>query len=169
MYKNLPFVIPENDWELNLLLVLLVIYHLHTTSRGKNIIDIERLNIYIYLVKNPHILHKVLIRLSKNNFLLKSYEVLSFKADRNDSETLCRNKILKYYIQILLANSFIKVKYDEKIGFVFIPTNKAENYINFEDKYLNRVIIFIEKIEQINSIPVSKINLTIRNILSERF
>jgi hypothetical protein len=61
MNKDLPFVIPENDLDLNLLLVYTVVYYLNKTSTGKLVLDIERLNIYVYLVKNPHILYKVLV------------------------------------------------------------------------------------------------------------
>jgi hypothetical protein len=165
MNKDLPFVIPENDLDLNLLLVYTVVYYLNKTSTGKLVLDIERLNIYVYLVKNPHILYKVLVKLSKKSFVLKSYEILSFKADNNDSETLYNNKILKFYIQILMTNNQIKTEYNEKIGFVFYPSDEANNYMNFENKYFERVLNFIEKLKQINSTPLSQINTTIKNIL----
>lgn len=165
MNKDLPFVIPENDLNLNLLLVYTVVYHLNKTSTGKLILDMERLNIYVYLVNNPHILYKVLVKLSKKSFVLKSYEVLSFKADNNDSESLYNNKILKYYIQILMTNNLIKTEYNEKIGFVFSPTSETNNYMNFDNQYFKRVLNFIEKSKQINSTSLSQINTTIKNIL----
>lgn len=165
MNKDLPFVIPENDLDLNLLLVYTIVYYLNKTSTGKLVLDIERLNIYVYLVKNPHILYKVLVKLSKKSFVLKSYEILSFKADNNDSETLYDNKILKFYIQILMTNNQIKTEYNEKIGFVFYPSDEANNYMNFENKYFERVLNFIEKLKQINSTSLSQINTTIKNIL----
>lgn len=165
MNKDLPFVIPENDLELNLLLVYTVVYYLYETSTKKQILDMERLTIYVYLVKNPHILYRVLIKLSKKIFVLKSYEVLSFKADNNDSESLYDNKILKYYIQILMTNNLIKTEYNEKIGFVFSPTSEANNYMNFDNKYFQRILNFIEKLKQINSTSLSQINTTIKNIL----
>lgn len=165
MNKNLPFVIPENDLDLNLLLVYTVVYHLHKTSTDKLILDMERLNIYMYLVKNPHILYKLLVKLSKKIFVLKSYEILSFKADNNDSESLYNNKILKYYIQILMTNNLIKTEYNEKIGFVFSPISEANNYMNFDIKYFKRVLNFIEKLKQINSTSLSQINTTVKNIL----
>lgn len=165
MNKNLPFVIPENDLDLNLLLVYTIVYHLQKTSTGRLILDMERLNIYVYLVNNPHILYKVLIKLSKKNFVLKSYEVLSFKAEKNNSESLYDNKILKYYIQILMTNNLIKTEYNEKIGFVFAPTAEANNYMNIDNKYFKRVLNFIEKLKQISSTSLSQINTTIKNIL----
>lgn len=167
MYKELPFVVPEDDLELNLLLILLIVYNLHSTSTGRIILDIERLNFYTYLIKNPHILHKVLIKLGKKSFLLKSYEVLSFKAENNSSDILYDNKALKCHIQILMTKNFIKTEYNEKIGFVFIPTTIAENYIDVDDKYLKRTLSFIEKIKQMNSISLSQINTAIKSILNE--
>lgn len=169
MYNDLPFVIPEDDLELNLLLVLLTVYHLCKTSSGKNILSIERLNIYVYLIKNPHILHRVLIRLSKKSFLLKSYEVLSFKADNNGSDILYNSKVLKYYIQMLMANNMIKMEYCEQIGFVCTPTDEAENYIKVDSRYFKRILNFIDKMKQINSTSTSAVNTAIKNILNEEW
>lgn len=165
MHKDLPFVIPEDDLELNLLLVYTIVYHLYATSTGRYVLDMERLNIDFYLIKNPHVLHKVLVKLSKKSFLLKSYEALSFKAEKNDSESLYDNKILKYYIQILMTNNLIKTEYNEKIGFVFIPINEANNYMNLDSRYFKRILNFIEKLKQINSTSLSQINTAIKNIL----
>ena len=101
MIKNLPFITPEDDFELNLLLTFQIVYFLNSTSKGLNILDIERLNIYVYLLKNPHILYSVLIRLDKKTFTLKSYENSSYKSERNDIETTYDNEIIRYYIQVL--------------------------------------------------------------------
>lgn len=168
MYKDMPFVIPEDDLELNLSITLLIIVHLYKTSRDKNILDIERLNLYFFLLKNPHILNKLLINLSKKGIVLKSYESLSFKSERHNSELLYTNKILKYYIQVLISNNLVRAEYDEKIGFIFIPTKKADEYIILEGSYFERLNVFINKIKQINSTSISKINATIKNILNER-
>ena len=81
---NLPYIIPEDELELNLILVLMIVNKLNSTSTGKLVLDNERLTIYFYLVKNPHILNKLLISLSKSNIQLKSYELASFKAENFD-------------------------------------------------------------------------------------
>lgn len=167
MNNSLPFVIPEDDLELNLILLMLIIDNLYTTVTGKLILNLERLMIYFYLIKNPHILHKVLMKLSKKSFLLKSYEISSFKAENNNVEILYENKIVKFYLQILMSKKMIKSEYDEKLGFIFLTVGSKENIIdNIDDKYLKRSLNFIEKIKQINSIHISQINTVIKNILS---
>lgn len=167
MIKNLPFIIPEDDFELNLLLIFQIVYFLNSTSRGLNILDIERLNIYVYLVKNPHILYRVFLRLGKKSFTLKSYEISSYKSERNDIETLYDNELVRYYIQLLTSNNLISIKYNEKIGFVFIPNEDTEKYINTDSEYFKRNITLIEKIKQINSTTVSQINTAIKSILEK--
>lgn len=167
MNDSLPFTVPEDNLELNLVLVFLIINHLHKTTRGKLILNFERLTIYIYLTYNPHILHKVLTKLSKKSILLKSYESSSFKSENNSTEILYENKVIKFYIQILMSKKLIKSEYDEKIGFVFLPVESNENFINdIEDKYLTRTLNLITKIKQINSTSISEINTTIKNIIS---
>ena len=48
MFK-LPYIIPEDELELNLILLLMIADKLSSTSRGTLILDIERLTIYFYL------------------------------------------------------------------------------------------------------------------------
>ncbi len=168
MFRNLPFITPENDFELNLLLTFQIVYFLNSTTRGLNILDIERLTIYTYLLKNPHILHRVLIRLGKKSFILKSYEVSSYKSERNDTETLFDNELVRYYIQLLSSNRLINITYNEKIGFVFTPSEDTEKYINADSEYFKRNTTLIEKMKQISSTSVSKINTVIKTILEER-
>ena len=67
MFK-LPFIIPDDELELNLILIVLIVDKLNATSRGNLILDAERLMMYFYLVKNPHILNKLLISLSKKKY-----------------------------------------------------------------------------------------------------
>lgn len=168
MLKKLPFITPEDDLELNLLLTFQIVYFLNSTSKGLKILDIERLTIYNYLLKNPHVLHRLLIKLGKKSFILKSYEISSYKSERNDVETLYDNELVRYYIQLLTSNNLINITYNEKIGFVLTPNADMEKYINIDNEYFKRNITLIERIKQLNSMVVSKIVTAIKNILEER-
>lgn len=166
--SNLPYIIPEDALELNLLLIFFVVQNLSSTVSGKLILNNERLMIYTYLIQNPHILNRLLIKLSKKSFVLKSYESSSFKAENMDVESLYKNDIIKFCLQILISKNLIQVKYEDKIGFVYIAnTTELEMFNNTQDKYINRVKNFIEKIKQINSTPVSRISTMLKNILNE--
>lgn len=167
MFK-LPFIIPDDELELNLVLLLMLTDKLSATSRGTLVLDKERLTIYLYLVKNPHILNNILIMLSKKNIELKSYELSSFKAENNDIETLYDNEIIKKYLQILVSKQLIVIKHNKKIGFVYAPTEECTEIIKkIDSKYLKRVATFINKMEQITTTPVSKINTNLKLILSK--
>ena len=164
MYK-LPFIIPEEDLELNLALLLMIIDNLSSTSTGIMILNNERLLLYFYLVKNPHNLNKLLISLSKKNIKLKSYELLSYKAEKHNTEILYDTSILKKYLQILLSKELIQISYNDKVGFLYQSTEREIKQI--DNNYFNRVLIFINKLKQTISIPTSKINTNLKHILNE--
>lgn len=165
---NLPYIIPEDELELNLTLVLMIVNKLNSTSTGKLVLDNERLTIYFYLVKNPHILNKLLISLSKSNIQLKSYELASFKAENLDIDTLYDNGNIKQYLQILITKELIEIKYNNKVGFVYVPTSQAKEIIEkLNNKYLTRVSTFINKLGQVSSTQVSKINTNLKKILNK--
>lgn len=165
---NLPYIIPEDELELNLILVLMIVNKLNSTSTGKLVLDNERLTIYFYLVKNPHILNKLLIFLSKSNIQLKTYELSSFKAENLDIDTLYDNSNIKQYLQILTTKELIEIKYNSKVGFVYVPTSQAKEIIEkLNNKYLTRVSTFINKLDQVSSIQISKINTNLKKILNK--
>jgi len=165
MFK-LPFIIPEEDLELNLILLLMIVNELNTTSTGKYILNNERLQLYFYLVRNPHILNKLLSLLSKKQIELKSYELSSFKANRNNIETLYDTTSVMNYLQLLVSKQLIDVKYDEKIGFIYFTTSKAHEILEQVNSiYFKRVSIFINKLKQTRSTTLSAMNTNLKKIL----
>jgi len=64
MFK-LPYIIADDELELNLIILLMLTDKLNATSRGTLVLNNERLTVYLYLVKNPNILNNLLIMLSK--------------------------------------------------------------------------------------------------------
>lgn len=168
MFK-LPFIVPEEELELNLILVLMIISELNSTSTGRQILDNERLQTNLYLIRNPHVLSKLLILLKKNNISLKSYELSSFKAENNDIETLYDMTLLKQYLKILINKQLVDIYYNPQIGFVYLPAKKAYYILEeLSSKYFDRVSIFINSLKQIRSIPLSTINTNLKHILNER-
>lgn len=165
---NLPFIIPDDELELNLIILVLIVDKLSVTSKGNFVLDGERIIMYFYLVKNPHILNKLLISLSKKNIQLKSYELASFKAENTDIDTLFDNKSIKKYLQILISKELIVIKYSEKMGFIYTSTkNTVETIQRIDNIYLKRVLVFINKLEQTISIPISKMTTNLKQILNE--
>ncbi|ADG93145.1 hypothetical protein Arnit_1489 [Arcobacter nitrofigilis DSM 7299] len=165
---NLPFIIPDDELELNLIILVLIVDKLSVTSKGNLVLDGERIMMYFYLVKNPHILNKLLILLSKKNIQLKSYELASFKAENTDIDTLYDNKSIKKYLQILISKELIAIKYSKKIGFIYTSAENTRKTIQKIDTiYLKRVLVFINKLEQTISIPISKITTNLKQILNE--
>lgn len=165
---NLPFNVPEEELELNLILVLMIVYELNSTASGIHMLDNERLQVYLYLVKNPHILNRLLNHLSKKNIALKSYEVSSFKSDKKDINTLYENTSLSYYLTILMSKELIDITYNEKIGFVYIANDKTPKLLSaLDSKYFQRAFTFINSLKQTRSTSLSTINKYIKQILHE--
>lgn len=164
---RLPFLIPEDELELNLILVLMIVTELDVTSTGKQILDKERLQVYLYLVTKPNILQQLLFLLKKKSMVLKSYELLSFKAENIDIDSLYDTAELTYYLKILISKKFIDIKYNTQIGFVYVSTDKVQQRMKKSNsEYLNRVSTFINSLKQTRSIPISTITSNLKKILN---
>ena len=99
---------------------------------------------------------------------LKSYELSSFKSEKKDIDTLYDNESLTYYLSILLTKKVIDVEYNEKIGFVYISSDRTEELLkSLDSAYFKRVFVFINSLKQTRSIPFSTMNKYMKQILNE--
>ncbi|WP_047280129.1 ABC-three component system middle component 4, partial [Pseudomonas lundensis] len=67
MNQALPYLLIDDDFSLNYSLLALIIYKLGLTSKKNAVLDFEKIQVFIYLTKNPSKINEVL-RLAGKKF-----------------------------------------------------------------------------------------------------
>jgi hypothetical protein len=163
---TMPYIEPDDDIYLNLITILIIINKLGITKGGVLKINNERLHIFLYLLKNPVKLNKILKSLGKNGILLSEQESFSITSISPNVDLLFDREALKSLISILTANDFINVKYKSKEGFFYSLTEKSNLIVkDIKDEYLLEMIFICEKLKSVLSLSESKLNQALNQLI----
>ncbi len=136
---NINFIIPENDINLRLSRLLVIINELAFTQRGKLVINIDKLTIFDFLVRNPFLLKNVLKVKSKTNLKLLNEEFGSIASMYPSNLALVETTSTKTLIKILVSYDMLTVIQDEG-ELYYILSDKGKSFISeIETDYIVRM------------------------------
>lgn len=162
----LPFLEPEHDIYINLSVVLIIINTLGKTKRGTFKINNGKLHIFLYLIKNPTTLNKILALLGEKEVLLSECETYSITSISPNIDPLFDRAALKALLSILVAKNLVEVVYKKNDGFFYILNeNGVKAAADFHDEYLLEVGKQCRQLKSILSISESQLNKTLNYII----
>lgn len=163
---KLPYIEPDHDIHLNLLMVLTIIHLLGVTSRGALKINNERLHVFLYLLKNPVKLNSVLNILGKGNILLDEQRTFSVSSISSNVDSLFDRPALKSLISILIAKKLIEVVFKSKSGFFYRATETGASAIDeLKSEYVLENKLICGKLKKLLPLSESKLNQALNNII----
>lgn len=162
----LPFLEPEHDIYLNLSIVLIIINTLGKTKRGAFKINNGKLHIFLYLIKNPTALNKILALLGESEVLLSEHESYSITSISPNIDPLFDRYALKALLSILVAKNLVEVVYKKNDGFFYILNEDGIKVAaNFHDEYFLEVGQQCSHLKNLLRFPESQLNKTLNHII----
>jgi hypothetical protein len=155
------FVIPEFDIDLRLTRTLIIINYLSTLRNKREVLNLEKLVLFDYLLHHPQILYKLLENEGiENPFDLEDYDTESI-------ETIAPNKFLLFEIdnikqmtKLLFRKQLINIKATDDI--YFTPTDYANEFLtNIKSNYLTRLIYLTNSMRKLKSLSTSQLKTKI--------
>lgn len=139
MKDNIPFIIPENDINLRLARFLIIIDTLAYTQRGKLVINIDKLIIFDFLVKNPFLLRKVLEVKHSIKLKLLNEEHGSVTTLFPSKMSLVDIQSAKELIKLMISYNMLKV-IEEKDELFYTLSDNGKSIINeIDTDYVIRI------------------------------
>jgi hypothetical protein len=140
-----PYFIPDSDVNLNSALVLLIISQLNKTSKGRLLLNNERLLGYYHLVKNPVVLNSTLISFGLQSALLEEYDLFSVSSIAKNLDPLYDYGKLRKILLRLASLELLTAQYRKVDGFMYGLTEKGdlfaaslcEDYFATVRRYIN--------------------------------
>ncbi|MDQ0719227.1 hypothetical protein QF049_000488 [Paenibacillus sp. W4I10] len=138
---QLPFIIPENEYNVRFARLLIIVKELAFSKRGKLVLSIDRIAIYDYLLRNPELLKRVLKAEGQGKLMELKYE------ERNSIESLFPNKsslfdtnIIKKIMYSLFYYGYVSAKHDNQ-GYIFYFTSPlGDKFVEeLESNYFQRI------------------------------
>lgn len=165
MKYKLPFIIPENDINLKIARYLVIIDILAYTSRGKYVLDIEKLTIFDFLVRNPYILKQVLIIKHNEDIKLQNQEIKNIETLYPNKSELIDTQLSKLIIQVMISEDIIIPKI-EKGKIFFSLTDTGKRVVNELDvEYICRINELCNKMLVLRSTSLNELKKIINPLI----
>lgn len=165
MKNSIPFIIPENDINLRILRFLLIIDRLAYTQRGKFVINIDRLVIFDFLIRNPFLLKQVLLVKNKTNLRLLREEVGTVSTLFPSKVALLDTKSTKEIIKLMIAYNMLKVIQDKDELF-YVLTESSELIVNqIDTDYTIRIKELCEAMLVLRSVSINELKKIINPLV----
>lgn len=164
--NKLPYVQPEREIFYCLGILLLVIYDLAETKKGKKVLTIDKLQSFYFLASRPDFLNRVLVLAGKTSLAIDVLDYYTVETiSLNIDELFDRQRILQM-IKILSSKGYIDAGYSKTDGYFFALTYEGCLAASkLEGGRFEKVRGFIERLFAFQSYSPNKINSYIKSVL----
>lgn len=107
MSQALPYLLIDDDFSLNYSLLALIIYKLGLSSKNNAVLDFEKIQVFIYLAKNPSKINEVLRLAGKKFVPIDSQYTYTIESLSTNVDILFNRSKLKTLIKELAARGML--------------------------------------------------------------
>lgn len=118
MISSLPYLPIDEDIDLNTSILLLLLLNMGQSSRGSFVLDFEKIQIFLYLIKNPSKISKVLRMADKPGKPLDKKLTHTIESMSSNVDMLFNRRKAKLLLRRLAALGFLKCVDDAKTSSV---------------------------------------------------
>lgn len=180
MSQSLPYILIDDDFNLNYCLVALLLYKLGVSPKNNAVLDFDRLQIFLYLTKYPSKINSVLHLAGKKFAAINSQYTYTIESLSTNVDMLFDRAKLKYLLRHLAARGMLacdKTSDPRSLKYLLSPSGKqfVESIIGQSDEsvenselspiaiplsrsYFLAALEVIDNLSSLQSQPLSKLN-----------
>jgi hypothetical protein len=163
--RSLPYLVPEQDDSLNSGIVLLTIKNLGKTSRGRLLMNNERLLIFMYLIKNPLVMAKVLNQLGRSSPTLGEQDTHSVSSLAVNLDPLFDADWIKRLLQYIASVGLLAVQYRKAEGFLYGLTEAGDKIAEkLTGNHYDKVREYISALDTVKAESTANLNSALNSI-----
>ncbi|SFY01272.1 hypothetical protein SAMN04487921_11770 [Bacillus altitudinis] len=165
MKNKIPLIIPENDINLRIFRLLTIIDKLAYTQRGNLVINIDRLVIFDFLIRNPYLLKQVLSVKNKSSISLLKDEFGTVSTLFPSKVSLVDIQSTREIIKLMITYDMLKV-IEKKNELFYISTDNAKLIIKqIDTEYCIRINELCEAMLVLRSLSINELKKIINPLV----
>lgn len=186
MKKELPYLSIDDDFFFNYSLLVLILHRLGHSPKNNAVLDFEKLQIFLYLTKNPSKINSVLKMAGKKDAPLGSQYTFTIESLSTNVDILFNRDKLKFLLKELAAHGMLACeKKTDQDSIKYILNKKGEDFADYlvtkssvspsgealqstsftyESGYFLTALEIINSLSAIQSQSVSKLNAYLNKI-----
>lgn len=166
--NKLPYIQLERELYYNLGILLLILENLAQTPRKKQVLTIDKIQSFYFLVTRPVFLNKVLKLAKKRQIAIDDSDYYTVDTLSVNVDKLFDREQLLIMIKILSSKNYLLSEYSNSEGFLFELTDTGKSIARkLESGYFRKIRMFIEQLSSLQSQGPSKLNGHINKVLRQ--
>lgn len=158
-----PYFIPDNDINLNSALVLIIISRLNRTTKGRLLLNNERLLHYYHLTKNPTVLNSTLVSFGLQPAHLEEHDLFSVSSIAKNLDPLYDYGKLRRMLLRLASLGLLTAQYRKTDGFMYGLTDKGFTFASgLSEGYFSTVRRYIDAMGELSGVSTTNLMASIQ-------
>lgn len=171
MLSSLPYIPIDEELDLNIAILALLLLNLSQNKKGSFVLDFEKTQVFLYLIKNPSRISKILRLADKSSAPLDKKLTHTIESMSSNVDMLFNRQKVKVLIRRLAALGFLRcegtanstsIKYalsDSGAVFAGSLVNEAAG-----GRYFSSLLEIISKLGPLQSQPTTKLNVWLNTL-----
>lgn len=164
--NGLPYIPLDEELSLNLAIFTKILNLLGKNRQGKLMIDIDKARFFMYLVKNPSKIEKVMILAGKNAPVIDVSEIHTIKSMSINVDILFSQDKIKAILLKMSILGLLKANKVDGITFFDLSDLGVLFAKSLDDDYYNKISSYIEGISSLRSMSTSKLHKILNKLFT---
>lgn len=157
MENNLPYIYVDEEYYFNISLLALIINSFGMATPRKYFLDLDKMQFFIYLVKNPSKINIIMNAFGKAPVLLNETQTYTIESISVNIDILFDRAKMKYLLKMLAKYGMLGVtNHEGALGYHLTPHGRGFA-CSLNDDYFKVVVSLIDILKPLNSLPSSKL------------
>lgn len=165
--NNLPYIPLDEELSLNLAIFAKVLHLLGKNKLDKPTIDIDKAKIFMYLVKNPSKIERVMILAGKKAPLIEASETHTIKSMSINVDILFSKDKIKTILLNMSILGYLEIHKVDGLTFLDLTDNGIKFSESLTDGYYDQITSYIYGMSSLKSISTSKLHKILNNVFTE--
>lgn len=163
--NNLPYIPLDEEYSLNIAMLAIAISVLSHSKKGGLVLDINKLQIFLYLIKNPSKIDSALSVSGKKPACVEPQLTYTIKSFSSNVDILFNNSKVKYLIKIMSLRGLLAAekKSDESVK-LFLSDKGKKFAESFTEGYFKEIKRLATALLPLQVLPTSKLNSVINQV-----
>lgn len=163
--NNLPYIPLDEEFSLNVAMLVIAISILSHSKKGGLCLDINKLQVFLYLIKNPSKIESALAVAGKKPAYVEPQLTYTIKSFSSNVDILFDNSKAKYLIKMMTVRGLLlaEKKNDESVK-LFLSEKGNGFADSLTEGYFKEIKRLANTLLPLQALPTSKLNSVINQV-----
>lgn len=165
--SSLPYIPLDEEFSLNIGILAIILENLSKNRNGNAVLDIDKAQFFMYLMKNPAKIEKVMLFLGKKIPIIDEKETRTIKSLSNNVDILFDNKKIKTILKTMAIRGLLVVERDAEKSYLKLSEAGEGFAASLNGDFFVSIRNYSESLSSLKSLSSSKLYKILNEVFKE--